>query len=47
MHTPEVSLAGRGTLHGLVVGVEMGVVVDFQRLGAQGGGDLRHGTAGV
>ena len=37
---PEVGLLGRAASHGLVVGVQVGVVVDLQRLRVEGGGDL-------
>lgn len=37
---PEVGLTGCAALHGLVVGVEMGVVIDLQCLWVEGGGDL-------
>lgn len=37
---PEVRLLGRAALHGLVVGVQVGVIVDLQGLGVKCGGDL-------
>jgi hypothetical protein len=37
---PKVSLLGSDALHGLVMRVQMGVVVDFQSLRAEGGRDL-------
>lgn len=39
-NVPKVGLAGCAALHGLVVGMQMGVVVDLQRLGTEGGRDL-------
>lgn len=39
-YLPEVRLLGRAALHSLVVGMQMGVVVDLQSLGVERRRDL-------
>lgn len=42
---PEVGLLGRAAGHGLVMGVQVGIIVDFQRLRVKGGRDLCFSTS--